>query len=74
MPLVLALSGGATIFGVVIVLFVLVLAYTAYSKAGSGIDAHPVTSQSAPGADREAGLQPPDGDDVEQVFDDHGGR
>lgn len=74
MPLVLALAGGSLIFAGVIILFVLVLAYTAYSKAGSGIDPHPTSSQSAPGADREAGLQDPDGHDAEQVFDDHGGR
>lgn len=68
-----ALAGGATIFGIVILIFVLVLAYTAYGKGGqSDIGAHSTTSQSAPGADREAGLQDPDGDDAEQVFDDHG--
>lgn len=74
MPLVLALSGGAATFAVILVLFVLVLAYTGYSKSGQGIGAHPTTSQSAPGADRKAGLQPPDGDDAEQVFDDGGAR
>ncbi|MBA2346958.1 MAG: hypothetical protein H0V81_01560 [Solirubrobacterales bacterium] len=70
----LALSGGAAIFAVVIVIFVLVLAYTAYGKHGQNIGAHSMTSQSAPGADRKAGLQDPDGDDAEQVFDDGGAR
>lgn len=70
----LALAGGALIFVIVIVVFVLVLAFTAYGKHGQNIGAHSTTSQSAPGADRRAGLQDPDGDDAEQVFDDHGGR
>ena len=74
MPLVLALSGGAAIFAVIIVLFVLGLAYTAYSKAGSGIDAHPIDSQSAPGAGRDAGLQNPDREDVREAFDERGAR
>ena len=74
MFLPLALAGGAVIFGAVIILFVLVLAFTAYGKHGQNIGAHSTTSQSAPGADREAGLQDPDGDDAEQVFDDDGAR
>ncbi len=74
MTLPLALAGGSLIFAIVIVLFVLVLAYTAYGKHGQNIGAHSTTSQSAPGADREAGLQDPDGDDAEQVFDDHGAK
>lgn len=70
----LALAGGSLIFAVVIVIFVLLLAFTAYGKRGQNIGAHSTTSQSAPGADRKAGLQDPDGDDAEQTFGDHGGR
>ncbi len=70
----LALAGGALIFAIVIIGFVLVLAYTAYGKHGQNIGAHSMTSQSAPGADREAGLQDPDGHDTEQVFDDGGAK
>lgn len=74
MFLPLALSGGAAIFAVFIAGFVLVLAFTAYGKHGQNIGAHSTTSQSAPGADRKAGLQDPDGHDVGQVFDDDGAR
>ncbi len=70
----LALAGGALIFAIVLIIFVLVLAYTAYGKHGQNIGAHSTTSQSAPGAGRKAGLQDPDGDDAEQTFGDHGGR
>ena len=71
---VLALSGGSTIFAVVIVLFVLGLAYTVYSKSGSGIDAHPIGSDPDPGSGHESGLQDPDESEFRQTFDDRGSR
>ena len=74
MPSILALSGGATIFAVVIVLLVLTLAYTTYSKSGSGIDAHPIEGDMAPGSGHESGLQDPDHSEFRETFDDRGGR
>lgn len=71
--MVLAASGGSLIFAVIIVLFVLGLAYTAYSKSGNGIDAHPLgTDPPDPNDDEPAGR--PDHDEFEQRFDDRGAR
>lgn len=77
MPLVLALSGGAAIFAVIIVLFVLGAAYTVYSKRGGGIDAHPLGSDPDPGTAQshdESGLHDPDREAFRQTFDDGGTR
>lgn len=77
MTLVLALSGGAAIFAVIIVLFLLGAAYTVYSKSGGGIDAHPIGSDPDPGSSRdqsEAGLQDPDHGEFRETFDDRGSR
>ena len=70
MRYVLASSGGSTIFAVVIVLFVIAAAYTVYSRSGSGIDAHPVSTDPDPGSGQEAGLQDPDREEFRETFDD----
>ena len=73
MPLVFAASGGSAVFAVIIVLFVLGLAYTAYSKRGGGIDAHPLgTDPPDSSGDEVAGR--PDHDEFRQRFDEHGSR
>lgn len=74
MPLVLALSGGALIFAVVLILIVIASGYTLYSRSGSGIDAHPIASDPDPGSGHEAGVQPPDHAEFRETFDDHGTR
>jgi hypothetical protein len=73
-PLVLALSGGSAVFLVIILLFVAGLAYTVYSKSGSGIDAHPLGTDAAPGSGHESGVQDPDDTEFRQTFDDRGSR
>ncbi len=70
----LALAGGSLIFLAFVILLILALAATAYSKRGSGIDAHPLGSDPAPGSGHEAGLQDPDHDEFRQTFDDRGSR
>ena len=71
---VLALSGGAGIFAIVIVLFVLGAAYTVYSSKGGGIDAHPIEGDPDPGSGHESGLQDPDQSEFRETFDDRGSR
>lgn len=74
MTFVLGASGGATIFAVIIVLFVLGAAYTVYSKRGSGISAHPLGTDPEPGSGHESGLQNPDREEFDQTFGDRGSR
>ncbi len=74
MPIVIALVGGSLIFAVAIVVLVMVVAYTVYSKSGSGIDAHPLESDAAPGSGLESGVQDPDHTEFRETFDDRGGR
>ena len=74
MTLVLAASGGSTIVLIIILLFIAGAAYTVYTKKGSGIDAHPVSTDPDPGPGQEAGLQDPDETEFRQRFDDRGSR
>lgn len=74
MPIVIALAGGSLIFAVAIVVLVMVVAYTVYSKSGSGIDAHPMEGDMAPGSGHESGVQDPDHTEFRETFDDRGGR
>ncbi len=73
----LALVGGSLVFGILLVVGVLVLAYTVYSKSGGGIDAHPTSDDADPGTGRDqdqSGLQNPDAGKFSETFDDSGAR
>ena len=70
----LASSGGTAIVGIIVALFLIGAAYTLYSRRGGGIDAHPVSSEAAPGADDDAGLHDPDREAFRSTFDDRGTR
>ena len=74
MPSVLAASGGSAIFLVIILLFLVGMVYTVYTRRGSGIDAHPIGRDPEPGSGHEAGLQDPDDTEFRQRFDDRGAR
>lgn len=67
-------ASGTLLAIVIILLFLVALSYTVYSRSGSGIDAHPMTGDPDPGSGGESGLQDPDKEDVRQSFDEHGGH
>lgn len=74
MPFVLAASGGAVIFAVIIVLFVFGLAYTVYGRRGSGIDQHPLGDDAPSTEGRDAGNQATGREEFKETFEDRGSR
>lgn len=52
MPFPLAVTSGALVFIVIVVLLIVALSLTAYTRRGSGIDEHPIDDRgAAPGSE-----------------------
>jgi hypothetical protein len=63
------LAGGAAIFGVFIVVYFFVIAYSLYTRRGSGINQHPYRNPygDAPGASRQSSLSHDTRSSIERV-------
>lgn len=75
MPTILALAGGSMIFLAFILLFLIALVYSYYTKTGSGINMRPTDGRGeAPGAEGASSITTTEGDGDERTLGTHGTR
>jgi hypothetical protein len=69
----LALAGGSLIFLAFVLIFLVALAYSYYTKKGSGINQRPTDSRGgSPGADGESSITTTEGDGDDRTVGTHG--
>jgi len=73
MPAIIAMAGGSLIFLAFLIVFLLVLVYSYYTKTGSGISMRPTDGRGeAPGAAGASSITTTEGDGDERTVGTHG--